>query len=70
MLRRVSQCPSTLVGDVFVHLYPAGVPSDAVDLPDISLPQQATEPSTLTPQVLLSSALTEANSPSGGVAWP
>ena len=33
-------------------------------------PQQATEPSRLTPQVWNPPALTEANSPAGGVAWP
>ena len=33
-------------------------------------PQQATEPSTLTPQVWTIPALTEANSPAGGVARP
>ena len=33
-------------------------------------PQQTTEPSALTPQVWPPPALTEANSPSGGVDWP
>lgn len=33
-------------------------------------PQQMIEPSVLTPQVYSNPALTEANSPPGGVAWP
>ena len=36
----------------------------------ISQPQQETEPSALTPQVWSNPALTEAKSPSGGVARP
>ena len=35
-----------------------------------SLPQQATEPSLLTPQVWTHPALTETKEPAGGVAWP
>ena len=35
-----------------------------------SSPQQSIEPSVLTPQVWLYPALTEANSPRGGMAWP
>ena len=38
--------------------------------PSSSLPQQATEPSRCTPQVWSRPALTQANSPAGGVAWP
>ena len=34
------------------------------------LPQQATEPSLLTPQVWNHPALTETKEPAGGVAWP
>ena len=44
-------------------------PGGAVS-PRACLPQQATEPSVLTPQEVLPLALTEANSPDGGVAWP
>ena len=34
------------------------------------IPQQATEPSGLDPHVCSTPALTEANSPPGGVDWP
>ena len=44
--------------------------SGGVVSPHDSRPQQAAEPSVLTPQVCLVPALTEVNSPSGGVAWP
>ena len=38
--------------------------------PYSSSPQHSTEPSCLTPQVWPNPALTEANSPDDGVAWP
>ena len=38
--------------------------------PYSSLPQQATEPLLLTPQVWTHPALTETKEPAGGVAWP
>ena len=52
-------------------------PADGGELPlrrrglaIIIFPQHVTEPSNLKPQVWWNPALTEANSPSGGVAWP
>ena len=38
--------------------------------PKSLLPQHSTEPSVLTPQLWNHPALTEENSPAGGVAWP
>ena len=38
--------------------------------PRACMPQHSTEPSALTPQVWNAPALTDANSPAGGVAWP
>ena len=68
-------------GDGAVHPQTAGVSiprADGGELPGwcrglaifIVPSQQATEPSTLKPQVCPFRALTEANSPYGGVAWP
>ena len=51
--------------DVFSHGYSGGVAR-----PNTSEPQQATEPSLLTPQVCAVPALTETKEPAGGVAWP
>ena len=51
--------------DAFSYGYSGGVAR-----PYSSLPQQATEPSLLTPQVWLDPALTETKEPAGGVAWP
>ena len=38
--------------------------------PPLLLPQQATEPSPITPQVCSPPALTETKEPAGGVDWP
>ena len=67
-------------GDRAVAPHPAGVsppaltetkePAGGVAWPCSSLPQQAAEPSFLTPQVWSHPALTETKEPAGGVAWP
>ena len=48
----------------------AKIPSGGFASPSEFSPQQATVPSTITPQLWFFPALRELNSPPGGVTWP